>query len=67
MASVRVERGWDRRGDVWYCGWGDLEGVDGGLSAVVMELLHEVAGRLFSLFSPFDPRSDCHGFRVSPL
>ena len=62
-----VERRWDGGRDVGDCLCWNLEGVDGGLSAVVMELLHEVAGRLFSLFSPFNPRSDCHGFGVSPL
>jgi len=34
---------------------------------MVVELSHEVAGGFLSLFFPFDPRSDGHGFRVSSL
>ena len=30
----------------------------------MVELLHEVSSGLFSLFSPFDPSSNGHGFRV---
>ena len=31
------------------------------------KLSHEVAGGILSLFFPFDPGSDGHGFRVSSL
>jgi len=34
---------------------------------MVVELSHEVVGGFLSLFFPFDPRSDGHGFRVSSL
>ena len=34
---------------------------------MVVELSHEIAGGFLSLFFPFDPRSDGHGFRVRSL
>lgn len=50
-----VEGRWDRGWDVGYYLLWDLEGVDGSLASVVMELFHEVLCGSFSLFFPFDP------------
>ena len=41
--------------------------VEGSFVSKMMELSHEITGGLFSLFSPFDPWADGHGFRVSFL
>jgi len=50
-----VERRWDGGRDVGDCLCWNLEGVDGGFAAVVVELFHEVLCGSFSLFFPFDP------------
>ena len=50
---------------MWCIVWWYLKGVYGGFVSKVVELSHEVTSGLFSLFSPFDPCSDGHGFRVS--